>query len=130
MILSYDQYVADGGIAYTEEAFTAAEARAEDILNAVTLYRLDSVDWSSWEGLIERALVLIIETLPALEESYKTRISGSGQLTSFNNGVNSFGFGSVSTGDEDEVMQALVAELQAILPVELVSGCVAYNHAR
>lgn len=125
--LTFDQYIDLGGGSCTEDAFDAAEVRAELILDEITLGRLHEVDWTGWEARVQRAMLIIIETLPALDESFRASVEGT-RLTSFNNGVDSLGFQS-GEADEDAALMALVREVQALLPVELSSRCVGWNHA-
>ena len=124
--LTFDRYTGLGGGTFDEDEFEGAEFRAELILDDITLGRLHEVDWSGWEARVERAMLIILETLPALDESFRANVEGT-RLTSFNNGVNSLGFQSGDAG-EDAALMALVREVQALLPVELSSRCVRWNH--
>lgn len=125
--LTYDRYIELGGGTYGEDAFEGAEFRAELILDDMTLGRLHEVDWSRWEARVERAMLITIETLPALEDSFKSATAGA-QVSYFSNSVTSMNIKTADIG-EDAALAALVAELQAILPVELTSRCVRWNDA-
>lgn len=128
MYLDWETYAAMGGSAYGEDSYDDAEAWAECILDDVTLGRLKALDWADWQDAVERAMLVAIESLPALQSAYRASIEGT-RLSSFNNGVDSLSF---ATGDagEDEALAALIAKLQAILPVELTSRCVGGAHVR
>lgn len=131
--LTWEQYRAMGGSSVKEADFPAAEERAELVVDDVTLNRLHELDWSAWETQVRHATFLAVESGPALGESYKARLSASGPLTSYSNGQDSFGFGGASGSSgssEDPAYSALYRELVSVLPVQLCSACVGYNHAR
>lgn len=124
--LGYDRYVELGGSAYGEDGFDAAEARAELILDNVTMDRLHSMDWSRWEGRIETCMVITIETLPMLESAYTTDVSGA-SIYSFSNDVNTIYFNENTGSLVEDALSTLVTELQSLLPVELCSTCVRWG---
>lgn len=129
MYLTYDGWLDAGGDEYEDEdAYAADEARAEGILDEVTLGRLKTVDWSEWEEDVGRAMAETIGALPSLQAAYEARLRGDGRMTSFSNGVNSFGW-SIADEEDDGARAALVERLRGMLPVELVSGCAGWNRA-
>lgn len=127
MYLPYEHYAAMGGSAFPDDSYPAAELRAEWFLDGLTLNRLRNVDWVKWAGEVERAMFLIVEALPSLDESYESGLNSS-RLSSFSNGVNSFTFNG-SDSDDDGAVASLAREVQSVLPVELCSACVRFNHA-
>ena len=130
MYLTYDAWLGFGGAEYEdEEAFAEDEAKAEALVDEVTLGRLGRVDWSEWTGEVERATAEAVKALASLQASYDARLRGDGRVTSFSNGVDSVGW-EFSEDEEDGPRAALIARLRGILPVELVSGCAGWNHAR
>ena len=63
------------------------------------------------------------------EKSRKAKSEGT-EVTSFNNGVNSFSFGGGDSSETTAAEASAYHEVCRMLPVELVSACVAYNDAR
>lgn len=128
MYLDYETYVEFGGVTWSEDDYATAEQLAELIMDDVTLNRLQSIDWSTYEHAVQRAMLVILETLPALNDAYSLDTSGQG-LSSFSNGVDSFSFANAEDGEADAIRSALYKQLMSMLPVPLCSACVGYNHA-
>ena len=130
MYLTFDEYTELGGATWSEDDYEDAEYLASLILDDVTLNRLQSVDWSDWEGRVKRCMFIILETLPALQDAFKSDTSGGGSITQFSNGVNQFSMsGSTSETDSEAIQAALYRQLVSMLPVELCSICAVYNDA-
>lgn len=133
MYLYYDEYVELGGHEFTDDAFSDAEVRAELILDDLTLNRLRELDWRSfdWARRVKRAMTVAVDSLPALDSAFSSDVAGGAGLSSFSNGVDSFSFSSSNeAGEYETVRGSLAGRLVAILPVELCSACVGWNHAR
>lgn len=113
MYLTYEQYAELGGSA-SEADFPALERRARYKLDYWTLDRLKAYESvpEQWAEAVAMAMTDIIDTLPNL---------GGERVTSFSNGVNSFGFADMS--EEDELYFRVVE----ILPIDLVSGVVGHE---
>lgn len=136
--IELSEYQANGGT-LDEEGFTRELRGAEALFNHWTLNRLKSpqvvADLKSagdWDAVLY-ALTALIDRMQGIREGSKAVASGS-VVTSFSNGVNSFSFGggasangSAAVSDAEKEAYAHVARL---LPVELISACVAYNEAR
>ena len=56
MYLTFDEYTGMGGSTWAEEDYETAEEFAAIILDDFTLGRLQTVDWSSWEGRVRRCM--------------------------------------------------------------------------
>lgn len=109
--IEYNRYAELGGKA-TEADFPALEVRARYVLDYWTLDRLKDGVPEEWKEAVELCMVEIIDNMPD---------TASDRVTSFSNGVNSFGFADESTEDR------LHAFCVRILPVELCSAVVAYE---
>lgn len=133
--LSFKAYQESGGT-LDEAEFEKAEGYAETLIDHWTLNRLrvDEV-WDDLAALgldskVEIAMIELVDRVPSIIAARKAKAEGS-EVTSFSNGVNSFGFGSGSTASGmTQAESEAYAEVCYLLPVELVSACVSYNHAR
>lgn len=129
--LGYEEYRAMGG-AMGREAFEAALPRAEELVDRVTLNRLRS----GWCALaahrreVARAAFAAVESVPALDAARAEGASGAAAVTSFSNGVNTFGYADDGATAYERAEAAAVERVAAALPVELSSACAVYNHAR
>lgn len=133
-ILGYDTYRAKGG-ELDEQAFAKIEPRMEVYLNGWTLNRLKSAevvadlkDRDMW-GEVETCAVWLTDRMQGIEDARAAKANGQ-EVTSFNNGVNSFSFGGSSDSTATAAEQSAYREICRMLPVELVSACVSYNDAR
>lgn len=134
MLLTYAQYTARGGELSSEE-FAKYEPRAEVQLNHWTLNRLKSSEvvaelkeLDEYESVLV-VLAWLVDFMPSIEEARTAKGKGE-EVTSFNNGVNSFSFGGTSTTSTvTAAEQQAYAHVCRYLPVELISVDVDYNHA-
>lgn len=111
--IDFETYAIMGGKA-SEADFPALEAKARHILDYWTLDRLRKYEAvpEEWEEAVHLCMVETIDNMPD---------TASDRVTSFSNGVNSFGFADESTEDR------LHAFCVRVLPVELCSAVVAYE---
>ena len=115
----------------SEDEFSSVEPYAESILDGMTLNRIKSGDSEKGDpSAVTRAMVVLVDYVPQIREAFKSHASGS-EVSSFSNGVDSFSFASgTSTGAwRNEAMAAALAEVTLLLPIELISADVSYNHA-
>ena len=134
MHLSYERYRELGGTV-EETAYAGYESEAELLLDNWTLNRLHSenvmadLKAQGLQGSVEFAMKAVIDRIDGIREARKSLAAGT-VVTSFNNGVNSFGFGGSSgtstvTMAEYECMERVME----LLPVDLTSACVSFNGA-
>lgn len=134
MYLTFEEYGGLGG-ALDEKDFAAAEPRAEMLLDGWTLDRLKServvADLEQTGGYrkVKVAMAWLVDRMQGIERARKAKSEGT-EVTSFNNGVNSFSFGGGAPGEATAAEASAYHEVCRMLPVELVSACVAYNDAR
>lgn len=135
MYLDYETYKAMGGT-LAEADFTAQESYAGLLLDHWTLNRLKSpqvIDYLKAQGLYEsvgRAMYALVGYVPSIQSARSSYASGS-EVTSFNNGVNSFSFGGATGSDSITTAErAAYSDVCRLLPVDLISACVAFNGAR
>lgn len=122
MYLDFETYRDMGG-KLDAERFAEAEPFAEDIINMWTLGRMrDGISWDRWRPEVNRCMLLLVDSAEAIREGDSGR-----DLTSYSNGQDSFGF---EAGQGNAAMEAARQACLRILPVQLVSACVGYNHAR
>lgn len=133
MYVTYEEYQQAGG-KLTEAEFDVQEPRAEIMLDGWTLNRLkeqsvvdDLKATGDWRSVVI-ALSLLTDQMQCIEKARKAKADGA-EVTSFNNGVNSFSFGGGSSSDVTAAESSAYHEVVRILPVDLVSACVSYNHA-
>lgn len=134
MYMTYEEYQQAGG-KLTEAEFDVQEPRAEIMLDGWTLNRLkeqsvvdDLKATGDWNSVVV-ALSWLTDQMQGIEKARKAKADGA-EVTSFNNGVNSFSFGGVSSSDATAAESSAYHEVVRMLPVELVSACVSYNNAR
>ncbi len=134
MYVTYEEYQQAGG-KLTEAEFDVQEPRAEIMLDGWTLNRLrdqsvvdDLKAMGDWQSVVI-ALSWLTDQMQVIEKARKAKADGA-EVTSFNNGVNSFSFGGGSSDDSTAAESSAYHEVARILPVELVSACVSYNNAR
>lgn len=133
--ISFDEYQNHGGT-LTEDEFSKREPRAEVYLDHWTLNRMKSADviaglkeFGEWDGVLT-ALAWLTDQMEGIESARAARASGQ-EVTSFNNGVNSFSFGGGSSASTVTAAESgAYAEVCRMLPVDLMSTCAAYNDAR
>lgn len=134
MYLEYARYKELGGTV-PEQEYAAAESEAAVLLDRWTLNRLHSeqvtadLEAQGLQGSVEFAMKAVIDRIDGIREARKSLAAGT-VVTSFNNGVNSFGFGGSSgtstvTMAEYECMERVME----LLPVDLTSACVSFNGA-
>lgn len=109
--IDYETYASMGGKA-AEADFPALETKARYVLDYWTLNRIDEESLEEWREAIELCMVEIIDDMPS---------PTSDRVTSFSNGVNSFGFADDAT--EDRIRDYCLR----ILPIELISAVVSYE---
>ena len=128
MGLSWQEYSDMGGTAIGEAEYEAALAEAEETLGYLTLGRFCSPYASrKWEREEKRATYVVLEALPALHEAWQMDTTAGAKLTSFSNGVDSYGFGTEDESAYEALLETLRARVVAILPVELCSACVVWG---
>lgn len=132
--VTYEEYAMLGG-KLAEADFDIWEPRAEVMLDGWTLNRLKEqtvIDYlkamGDWRSVVI-AMCWLTDQMQGIEKARKAKADGA-EVTSFNNGVNSFSFGVGSSEDSTAAESSAYHEMVRILPVELVSACVSYNHAR
>lgn len=128
--LTFEQYQSMGGT-MAEDDFAKAEPRAELLLDNWTLNRLRcGCIRSEWAKPVRVAMAALVDMVPGIEKARSSKAEGT-EVTSFSNGVNSFGFGggSSSTFAATSAEASAYVSVAAMLPVELVSACVDYNCA-
>lgn len=134
MYVTYGEYQQAGG-KLTEAEFDVQEPRAEIMLDGWTLNRLkeqsvvdDLKEIGDWRSVVI-ALSWLTDQMQGIENARKAKADGA-EVTSFNNGVNSFSFGGGSSSETTAAESSAYHEVVRMLPVELVSACVSYNNAR
>ncbi len=133
--ISFEEYRTHGGM-WDEASFARWEPRAEIYLDHWTLSRMKSADviaelkeFGEWDAVLT-ALAWLTDQMEGIESARKAKASGQ-EVTSFNNGVNSFSFGGGSSASTVTAAESgAYAEVCRMLPVDLVSACVSYNDAR
>ena len=132
--ISFDEYQTHGGT-LGEDAFAKWEPRAELYLDQWTLNRLKNADviadlkaLGEWDAVLT-ALAWLTDQMEGIESARAAKSSGQ-EVTSFNNGVNSFSFGGSSASAVTAAESGAYREVCRMLPVDLVSACVLYNDAR
>nr|UVX80496.1 MAG: Protein of unknown function (DUF3199) [Bacteriophage sp.] len=134
MHLTFEEYRGLGG-ALDEESFAAAEPGAEMLLDGWTLDRLKSgrvvadLEQTGEYRKVKVAMARLVDRMQGIERARKAKSEGT-EVTSFDNGVNSFSFGGGASGEATAAEASAYHEVCRMLPVELVSACVAYNDAR
>lgn len=134
MYVTYEEYGELGG-ALDERSFAAAEPRAEMLLDGWTLNRLKSgravadLEQMGEYRKVKVAMAWLVDQMQGIERARKAKSEGT-EVTSFNNGVNSFSFGGGASGEATAAEASAYREVCRMLPVELVSACAAYNGAR
>lgn len=134
MYVTYEEYRELGG-ALDEKSFAAAEPRAEMLLDGWTLNRLKServvadLEQMGEYQKVKVAMAWLVDQMQGIEKARKAKAEGT-EVTSFNNGVNSFSFGGGASSEETAAEASAYHEVCRMLPVELVSACVSYNDAR
>lgn len=134
MYVTYEEYRELGG-ALDEKSFAAAEPRAEMLLDGWTLNRLKServvadLEQMGEYQKVKVATAWLVDQMQGIEKARKAKSEGT-EVTSFNNGVNSFSFGGGASSEATAAEASAYHEVCRMLPVELVSACVSYNDAR
>lgn len=134
MYVTYEEYRELGG-ALDEKSFAAAEPRAEMLLDGWTLNRLKServvadLEQMGEYKKVKVAMAWLVDQMQGIEKARKAKSEGT-EVTSFNNGVNSFSFGGGASSEATAAEASAYHEVCRMLPVELVSACVSYNDAR
>lgn len=132
--MTYEEYRELGG-ALDEKSFATAEPRAEMLLDGWTLNRLKSgrvvadLERTGEYRKVKVAMAWLVGRMQGIERAREARSEGT-EVTSFSNGVNSFSFGGGAPGEATAAEASAYREVCGMLPVELVSACVAYNDAR
>ena len=133
--ISFDEYQTHGGT-LAESEFAKWEPRAEIYFDNWTLSRMKSADviadlkaFGEWDSVLT-ALSWLTDQMEGIESARAAKASGQ-EVTSFNNGVNSFSFGGGSGASTVTAAESgAYAEVCRMLPVDLMSACVSYNDAR
>ena len=134
MYLTFEEYRELGG-ALDEKSFAVAEPRAEMLLDGWTLNRLKServvadLEQMGEYQKVKVAMAWVVDQMQGIEKARKAKSEGT-EVTSFDNGVNSFSFGGGASSEATAAEASAYHEVCRMLPVELVSACAAYNDAR
>lgn len=134
MYLTFEEYGELGG-ALDEKSFAVAEPRAEMLLDGWTLNRLKServvadLEQMGEYQKVKVAMAWLVDQMQGIEKARKAKSEGT-EVTSFNNGVNSFSFGGGASSEATAAEASAYREVRRMLPVELASACVYYNDAR
>jgi hypothetical protein len=132
--VTYEEYSELGGT-LDEKSFAVAEPRAEMLLDGWTLNRLKServvadLEQMGEYRKVKVAMAWLVDQMQGIEKARKAKSEGT-EVTSFNNGVNSFSFGGGASSEATAAEASAYHEVCRMLPVELVGACVAYNDAR
>lgn len=132
--MTYEEY-GDLGGTLDEKSFAVAEPRAEMLLDGWTLNRLKServvadLEQTGEYRKVKVAMAWLVDQVQGIERARRAKSEGT-EVTSFNNGVNSFSFGGGASGETTAAEASAYREACRMLPVELVGACVAYNDAR
>lgn len=133
MLLEYDRYKALGGT-LDEKGFAEREREAELLLDHWTLNRLhdkqvvEDLTAQGLQGSVESAVKAVVDRVDGIRKARKAKADGT-VLTSFSNGVDSFGFGGVGSSSMTDAERECMEEVMRLLPVDLTSGCVSFNGA-
>lgn len=126
--ITYSEYQSYGGTlnetSYRGISFKSQEPWAELLIDQWTLGRMKSLETIPEEA--KRAVALLVDMVEGIKEGFAT----VNDLTSFSNGVTSFGF---ATKDGSTGHQAYIRAYEAvtaILPIELCSTCTSYGDVR
>ena len=134
MYVTYGEYGELGGT-LDEKSFAVAEPRAEMLLDGWTLNRLKServvadLEQTGEYRKVKVAMAWLVDRMQGIERAREAKSEGT-EVTSFSNGVNSFSFGGGASGEATAAEASAYREVCRMLPVELVSACVAYGDAR
>lgn len=118
--LTYSEYATYGGT-LSQAEFNAKEPWAELLIDQWTLGRMKSLGTIPEEA--KRALALLVDMVEGILDSFET----VNDLTSFNNGVTSFGFAAADGGTGHQAYIRAYEAVTAILPIELCSACTSYG---
>lgn len=123
--LTYEEYEALSLDPMPEERFLKMEPRAEMKLDAWTFNRIEGMNPVIRE--VKMVMVELVDGLSELGQVSKSIISGE-SVTSYSNGVSSWGFDSPHSGDiktyQNDVEAGLYSMVVEMLPVWLVSRVV------
>lgn len=119
--LDWDTYQSMGEGEVSREAFPAAEAWAEAVLDLWTLDRLHVVDWSGWSDRVHVVMCRLVDSRSAVEAE-----EGSTPVSHFSNGQDSYTFADPTANVALGRCYGVAADL---LPVDLMSACARWNHA-
>ena len=110
---------------FTEEQYMRLAPMADAIIDDWTLGRVGDAAKRDEElpDPVVTLYVAIIENLPAVMQNSK--VGKGGLVSSFSNGIDSFSF-DVSVSIDDQLQKSLGWMLN-LLPVEWMSGCVAFE---
>lgn len=128
--LTFEQYQSMGGT-MAEDDFAKAEPKAEIILDSWTFSRLKNqcflADLQQMGEMdsVQAAMAVIVDSVSGIGKARAAKFGGT-EVSSFNNGVNSFSFsgGSSSLFGATSAEASTYHQVVGILPVELVSICV------
>lgn len=133
MYLTYEEYQAMGGT-LDETEFSGAEIYAETLLDSMTLGRIKndkSMKPADYEKAIKASVFVIVNRVKDIRAAFQASATGS-NVASYSNGTDSFGFDrtAANAAANNAAIAATYDEIATILPVELISACVAYNYAQ
>ena len=133
MYLTFEEYKQLGG-KLDEATFAGYEAKSEVVLDNWTLNRLHNaqvqadLEQTGQNDKVKAVMAMLVDAMPSIEKARKSKADGT-EVTSFNNGVNSFSFGGSQSVATNSAEQEAYRQACILLPVELVSACVSFNHA-
>lgn len=132
--LDYETYKAHGGT-LDEDGFGRWEPSAEVLFDEWTLSRMRSPEVVAdlkQLGEYDRALNALswlTDRMEGIGKAETAKADGQ-EVKSFNNGVNSFSFGDSASGTQTAAEAVAYRVVSRMLPVDLCSACVTFNHAR
>ncbi len=121
MYLTHDEYTALGG-RLDADAYAPLEAEAEAMLDELTMGRVADMP-QPYPGCVARAMYYLVGQAGAISGAEASAASGS-QVSSFSNGVDSFGFVTSADAGYNAAWELAKARVVAMLPVALVSRAV------
>ena len=126
--ITYTEYQSYGGTldetSYAGVSFKTQEPLAELLIDQWTLGRMKSLETIPEEA--KRAVALLVDMVEGIKEGFTT----VNDLTSFSNGVTSFGFAAKDGSTGHQAYIRAYEAVTAILPIELCSACTSYGDVR
>lgn len=122
-MLTFEEYRDAGGTGTLEE-FGQRMAVVWPIVDDAVMGRWDQID----DARLPAARLIVTQMLDHADEIEEEQAGG--QLTSFSNGVTSYGFGSAQDGQASGIVRRYVDRLVEVLPVSIVSRAIGREECR